>query len=85
MSWWNPWGEVRRLRTELARTSAARDRLFNEQARLATKFDNLGAQYRTLSVTCNDLIREKNDLRNQLRQAHVRDPKTGRIRKRGAL
>lgn len=85
MSWWNPWGEARYLRKELAfQTNRA-----NRNAERALEGDIKVAQ----------LYREKADLSSRLEQAVydltaarqklaqtgvVRDPATGRLAKAGA-
>ena len=84
MSWWNPWGEARKLRASLVKTQQRLSEVTLEQLTLSGRVDQLKARNDLLSASCNDLIREKNDLRNKLQGAHIRDPKTGRIQKRGA-
>lgn len=71
MSWWNPWREVRKLRAE-------REGLLDRQLQLSNRCGHL-------ELTSSLLLAQRTDLRAQLRQAHIRDPKTGRIQKRGAI
>ena len=83
MSWINPWGA---LREERARHAATLRQLaeINYRASVADALvAGAGLRIKTLSSALEQLIREKNELRSHLRQAHIRDPKTGRIQKRG--
>lgn len=79
----NPWGALRRLkvahawlREEFEKERARADR----SARSATEARNAADNH---SLTAMGRAQEIDRLRHQLRQAHFRNPKTGRIGRRG--
>ena len=85
MAWFNPWGEARALRASLTAERNANVLLRNQLLIADSTQGKLLAKIREHSEQINQLIREKQGLRNLLRGAHIRDPKTGRIQKRGAV
>lgn len=79
----NPWGALRRLkaahawlREEFEKERARADR----SARMATEARNAADNH---SLTAMGRAQEIDRLRDMLKRAHFRNPKTGRLGKRG--